>query len=246
MAVVSARLYANNLHLAPDRLPHQHTIAQLLQAGCSSWRLANSVKARRACMHARTHARTHTHTHSRLMVLFPALPRWASTRKVKPIWILLKQGADSEWQWHQLGHMQVCTLLQTDNHTSTPPLGFLQTGCPSCHPTNSIKALKAKLNAKKTCGTKSTDIPRVLCISSSLSMTYQVPSAQHWCTAVNPVLWPCLTICHTHTTTVNWTSHTVPYVKKPTKCQNYSQTSLKWILVKWIACLNGYHLSGPV
>ena len=21
---------------------------------------------------------------------------------------------DSEWQWHQLGHMQVCTLLRTD------------------------------------------------------------------------------------------------------------------------------------
>jgi len=39
---------------------------------------------------------------------------WAGTRKVKPIWILLKQ--DSEWQWHQLGHMQVCTSLQTDNH----------------------------------------------------------------------------------------------------------------------------------
>jgi len=31
---------------------------------------------------------------------------------------------DSEWQWHQLGHMQVCTLLQTDNHASTPPLFF--------------------------------------------------------------------------------------------------------------------------
>jgi len=31
---------------------------------------------------------------------------------------------DSEWQWHQLGHMQVCTLLQTDNHASTPPLRF--------------------------------------------------------------------------------------------------------------------------
>ena len=29
---------------------------------------------------------------------------------------------DSEWQWHQLGHMQVCTLLQTENHASTPPL----------------------------------------------------------------------------------------------------------------------------
>ena len=31
------------------------------------------------------------HTHTRLMALFPGLPRWASTRKVKPIWILLKQ-----------------------------------------------------------------------------------------------------------------------------------------------------------
>ena len=39
--------------------------------------------------------------------------------------------------------MQVCTSLQTDNHASTPPLGFLQAGCPSCRPTNSVKALKA-------------------------------------------------------------------------------------------------------
>jgi len=31
---------------------------------------------------------------------------------------------DSGWQWHQLGHVQVCTSLQTDNHTSTPPLSF--------------------------------------------------------------------------------------------------------------------------
>ena len=34
------------------------------------------------------------------------------------------------------------TLLQTDNHTSIPPLSFLQAGCPSCRPTNSVKALK--------------------------------------------------------------------------------------------------------
>ena len=26
---------------------------------------------------------------------------------------------DSEWHWYQLGHMQVCTSLQTDNHAST-------------------------------------------------------------------------------------------------------------------------------
>ena len=53
------------------------------------------------------------------------------------------EARDREWQWHLLGHMQVCTSLQTDNHASTPPLSFLQAGCPSCHPTNSIKALKA-------------------------------------------------------------------------------------------------------
>jgi len=40
--------------------------------------------------------------------------------------------------------MQVCTSLQTDNHASTPPLSFLQAGCPSCRPTNSVKALKAQ------------------------------------------------------------------------------------------------------
>jgi len=37
--------------------------------------------------------------------------------------------------------MQICTSLQTDNHSSTTPLSFLQAGCPSCRPTNSIKAL---------------------------------------------------------------------------------------------------------
>jgi len=52
------------------------------------------------------------------------------------------EARDSEWQWHQLGHMQVCTSLQADNHASTPLLSFLQAGCPSCCPANSVKALK--------------------------------------------------------------------------------------------------------
>ena len=34
------------------------------------------------------------------------------------------EARDSGWQRHQLGHMQVCTSLQTDNHASTPPLSF--------------------------------------------------------------------------------------------------------------------------
>jgi len=61
------------------------------------------------------------------------------------------EARDSEWQWHQPGHMQVCTSIQTDNHASTPPLRFLQAGCPSCNPTNSIKALKAACHCTKCC-----------------------------------------------------------------------------------------------
>jgi len=34
------------------------------------------------------------------------------------------EAKDSEWQWNLLGHMQVCTSLQTDNHASTPSLNF--------------------------------------------------------------------------------------------------------------------------
>ena len=47
------------------------------------------------------------------MALFPGLPRSAGTRKVKTN-LDFTEARDSEWQWHQLGHMQVCTLLQTD------------------------------------------------------------------------------------------------------------------------------------
>jgi len=53
------------------------------------------------------------------------------------------EARDSAWQWHQMGHMQIRTLPQSDNHDSTPSLSFLQAGCPSSCPTNSIKALKA-------------------------------------------------------------------------------------------------------
>jgi len=55
------------------------------------------------------------------------------------------EARDSEWKWHQLGHIQVCISLQTDNHASTPQLSFLQARFPSCCPTNSIKALNLSL-----------------------------------------------------------------------------------------------------
>jgi len=45
---------------------------------------------------------------------------------------------DSEWQWHPLGHMQVCTSLQTDNHASGSLLSFYRPGAlPAAQPTAS-------------------------------------------------------------------------------------------------------------
>ena len=84
---------------------------------------------------------TDTHTFNSL---FSRTTRVSRNRKGKTS--LDFTGAwDSERQWHQLGHMQVCTWPQTDNHASTAPLSFLQAGCPSCRPTNSVKALKANI-----------------------------------------------------------------------------------------------------
>jgi len=53
------------------------------------------------------------------------------------------EARDSEWQWHQPGHMQLFTSLQIDNHASTPPLGFFYRPDALRAPqTNSVKALK--------------------------------------------------------------------------------------------------------
>ena len=52
------------------------------------------------------------HTHSRLTTLFPGLPRWAGTRKVKPIWILLKLEIVSGWA--------VCKSAPRSRQTTTP------------------------------------------------------------------------------------------------------------------------------
>ena len=101
--------------------------------------------------HAHTHTRTHTHTHMHMHThthLFNGPlsgTTWVSRYQKGKTNLDFTEARDSEWQWHQLGHMQVCTSLQTDNHTSIPPLSFLQAGCPSCRPANSIKALKAFL-----------------------------------------------------------------------------------------------------
>jgi len=44
------------------------------------------------------------------------------------------EARDSEWQSHQLGYMQVCISLQTDNDASTPPLSFYTVRMPFLPP----------------------------------------------------------------------------------------------------------------
>jgi len=64
---------------------------------------------------------------------------WVSwQQKGKSFWILVEQEMMG-WQWHQLDHMQItCTLLQTDNVTSTSPLSFYRPDAlPAAQPTAS-------------------------------------------------------------------------------------------------------------
>ena len=88
-----------------------------------------------------TNITTHTHTHPFNGPL-SGTTRVSQYQKGKTN-LDFSEARDSEWQWYRLDHMQVCTSLQTDNHANTSPLSFLQAGCPSCRPTNSVKALKA-------------------------------------------------------------------------------------------------------
>jgi len=80
------------------------------------------------------------HTHTCLTALFPGLHGRAGTRKIKPIWILLKQetlsGSVISWAMCKSRFRQITT--PTPHHSS-----FVQAGCPSCRPTNSVKALQA-------------------------------------------------------------------------------------------------------
>ena len=60
---------------------------------------------------------THTHIHTHpFNGPFPGLPRWAGTRKVKPIWILLKQEtvSDSGISW------AICTSAPCSKQITMP------------------------------------------------------------------------------------------------------------------------------
>ena len=81
-----------------------------------------------ACMY--THTDTDTQRYTALWTLsrITQMSRYQKGKTNRDF----TEARDSEWQWQQLGHMQICT---------SPHSVFLQAGCLSCRPTNSIKAL---------------------------------------------------------------------------------------------------------
>jgi len=56
------------------------------------------------------------------------------------------EARDSEQQWHQLGHMQVCTSLQTDNRASTSSLSFFTGWMPCLPPKQQRQSTEGKLS----------------------------------------------------------------------------------------------------
>jgi len=81
-----------------------------------------------------------THTHNRFMALFPGPSGWAGARRELLDFMVqgkINRGRHTD---HRAGRHSIRT------NQCPPPLSphiFLRSGCPSCRPTNSIKALKA-------------------------------------------------------------------------------------------------------
>ena len=90
-----------------------------------------------------------THTHP-FNGPFPGLPRWASTRKVKPIWILLKQETVSAIVTSWAIHKSAPRFRQI-TMPAPPPLSFLQAGCPSCRPTKQHQRTEGTFSYNTRC-----------------------------------------------------------------------------------------------
>ena len=93
------------------------------------------------------------------------------------------EARESEWQWHQLGHMQVCTSLQTDN----PPLSFITGQIPFLLPNQQDQSTEGKSNITvdircSSSHKKQTKIPSLQVKMNTLAIfqwTEQLDSCSH-------------------------------------------------------------------
>jgi len=111
------------------------------------------------------------------------------------------EARDSEWQWHQLGHMQsasmqVCISLQTDNHASTPPLKFFTGWMPFLPPNQQCQSTEGQHEVKPVVRNFIQHSQRLICRGYlGGAMRWPSPSA---ISNNNPVSVPCSTVQYNH------------------------------------------------
>jgi len=121
----------------PFKFEHREQQVRILsgvEEGTFDWIASNYLSGSLGvCVHS-----TGTHTHTQLFNGPLSRTTQVSRYQKGKTNLDFTEARDSEWQWHQLGNMQVCTSLQTDNHASIPPFNFY-TPCalPAAQPTAS-------------------------------------------------------------------------------------------------------------
>ena len=149
----------------------------------------------------------------------------------------------SEWQWHQLGICKFAPRSRQNNHASTSPLSFLQAGCPSCRPTNSVKALKTQaLKAQILTGTRwsyrleysgnysGPQWPsagffvqsgcKLAIFSLNHTTRYPLPSCDHMCLRFKPSAW--LLVFTAKSISYTWNTKSSKQQKTTSYNQQYS------------------------
>ena len=129
--------------------------------------------------HSKLINKYNTHTHTRLTALCPELPRWAGTRKAKPIWILLKQetvsGSGISWD--------ICKSAPRSRQIITPAphhsVFYKPDALPATQPTTS-KHWRQKLTNVSLQNTHSE--------LKDCTDRLMVTKPKHWMTTVNELL----------------------------------------------------------
>jgi len=93
------------VNFAPDREPRQHPTTQFFTGRMPFLPPNQQHQSTEGTMKA--HLLTYTHTHT-FNGHFSGTTRVSRYQKGKTNLDFI-EARDSEWQWHQLGHMQVCT-----------------------------------------------------------------------------------------------------------------------------------------
>jgi len=115
-----------------NQLDRMQTICTSLQTNSHTITSSLNFYLPDALFDAQPTVSKHIHTHT-FNSPFSGTTKVSQYQKGKT-YLDFTEARDSEWQWHQLGHMQVCISLQTDNRVSTSPLSFFRCRMPFLQP----------------------------------------------------------------------------------------------------------------